>query len=68
MRSGSRWAGMLSGGIAATGSGHACPVPVEATREQKAIAGSTRKEYAVVAPKAGNPLRSELRVELTLRG
>jgi hypothetical protein len=28
----------------------------------------TRKGYAVVAPKAGNPLRSKLRVELTLRG
>ena len=32
------------------------------------FAGSTRKRYAVVVPKAGNPLRSKLRVELTLRG
>ena len=32
------------------------------------FAGSTRKEYAVIVPKAGNPLRSKLRVELTLRG
>jgi len=28
----------------------------------------TRKGCAVVVPKAGNPLRSKLRVELTLRG
>jgi len=33
-----------------------------------AIAGITRKGYAVVVPKAGNPLRSKLRVELTLMG
>ena len=32
------------------------------------IAKYTRKGYAVVVPKAGNPLRSKLRVELTLRG
>jgi len=31
-------------------------------------AGSTRKGYAVVVPKAGNPLRNKLRVELTLKG
>lgn len=29
---------------------------------------STRKGHAVVVPKAGNPLRSKLCVELTLRG
>ncbi len=32
------------------------------------FADITRKEYAVVVPKAGNPLRSKLRVELTLSG
>jgi len=35
---------------------------------KKTIAGSTRKGFAVVVPKAGNTLHSKLRVELTLRG
>jgi len=32
------------------------------------FADSTRRRCAVVVPKAGNPQRSKLRVELTLRG
>ena len=36
--------------------------------KKSTFAGSTRKGCAVVVPKAGNPLRSKLRVELTLRG
>jgi hypothetical protein len=32
----------------------------------ESIPAFARKGYAVVVPKAGNPLRSKLRVELTL--